>query len=171
MAVQPVAIINRVSTREQVDLVADLARAIWHQHFVAIIGQEQVDYMLDKFQSSEAIGSQIDAGYDYYTTAQHGRLNGYLALRPNQPPGKMMVSKLYVDIRARGRGVGAALLRFAQQHAMAQGSEALWLTVNRENRATIAWYQRRGFTITDEAKFDIGDGFYMDDYIMARRLG
>ena len=45
-------------------------------------------------------------------------------------------------------------------------AKVVWLTVNRHNSQAIEWYQRKGFTITDEQKADIGRGFYMDDFIM-----
>ena len=58
--------ISRVTDAGDVALVAGLAEEIWNQHFVGIIGQGQVDYMLGKFQSAEAIAGQIAEGYEYY---------------------------------------------------------------------------------------------------------
>jgi len=41
----------------------------------------------------------------------------------------------------------------------------IFLQVNKKNPA-IAFYQKKGFTIKEEAVFDIGQGFVMDDFIM-----
>jgi diamine N-acetyltransferase len=54
--------ILKVETNSQVATVAKLAREIWVQHFTPIIGDAQVEYMLHKFQSSEAIASQLGEG-------------------------------------------------------------------------------------------------------------
>ena len=43
-----------VRTPADVNSVAALARVIWNQHYVPIIGQAQTDYMLAKFQSASA---------------------------------------------------------------------------------------------------------------------
>jgi len=43
----------------------NLAREIWTDHYVPIIGQAQVDYMLDTFQREEAIAAQLAGGYEY----------------------------------------------------------------------------------------------------------
>lgn len=42
-------------TEEQVRSLAELASEIWHEYFVSIISKEQIDYMVEKFQSYEAL--------------------------------------------------------------------------------------------------------------------
>lgn len=159
--------IKRVQAGEEVVRVAALAREIWNEHYVKIIGQEQVDYMLATFQSAEAIQSQMESGYEYYLSFdEEGGASGYIALIPNDPPGKTMLSKLYVRAAFRGTGVGTDLVAFAKKRARELGSASVWLTVNRNNLRTIEWYRRKGFVITDEVKQNIGSGFFMDDYVM-----
>jgi len=158
--------ISPVTDSETIAEVAALARTIWNQHFVGMIGQAQVDYMLDKFQSPEAIGAQLASGTEYYLARIDGEPLGYLGLIPNKPEGKLMLSKIYVEQTARGTGLGTALFDFARQRAAECGAASIWLTVNRGNLETIAWYKHKGFEVVDEKKMDIGSGFYMDDYIM-----
>ena len=57
---------NKVNNNSDIDTVSRLAHEIWNQHFVSIIGQAQVDYMLEKFQSSDDIAEQISCSYEYY---------------------------------------------------------------------------------------------------------
>jgi ribosomal protein S18 acetylase RimI-like enzyme len=158
--------IQPITNSEQIADVATLAEEIWNERFVSIIGQEQVDYMLEKFQSAEAIQSQIDAGTEYYLAATDGHPTGYLAVIPNEPAGKMMLSKIYVHAASRGTGLGASLLEFAKNRAVETNAQSIWLTTNRGNTPAIEWYQRKGFVITDEVKKEIGSGFVMDDYIL-----
>ena len=55
------------TTDEEIKAVAVLANEIWHQHFIPIIGEAQVDYMVEKFQSYPAISNQIKKdGYEYF---------------------------------------------------------------------------------------------------------
>ena len=162
--------IQRVITRNHISAVATLADEIWNQHFVSIIGQQQVDYMLEKFQNAEAIRSQIDTGYEYYIASQDSHSLGYLALVPDETQGKVMLSKLYLLKDARGQGNGMQLLNFAKERSREVSASVLWLTVNRDNEPSIDWYKRKGFIVTREAKADIGNGFYMDDFIMEYKL-
>jgi len=52
---------------------------------------------------------------------------------------------------ARGRGVGAALLRFAVARARARGARAVRLTTNEQNEAAQRFYGREGFVPESEA--------------------
>ena len=158
--------ISKVTTASQIERTARLAHKIWTDHYVPIIGQEQVDYMLKNFQSATAITEQIKSGHEYYLLSEDDIAIGYLGLRPDHPKGKLMISKIYVDSTQRGKGRGYQLLEFTQKLSLKRGIEFIWLTVNRHNSNTINWYKKNGFTIVEEKKFDIGNGFVMDDYVL-----
>lgn len=64
--------ISKTGTPEDITVVARPARRIWQQHFTAIIGANQVEYMLTKFQSFEAIAEQIRSGAQYYLHREKG---------------------------------------------------------------------------------------------------
>jgi hypothetical protein len=42
--------------------------------------------------------------------------------------------------------------------------------VNKNNASAIDAYLRNGFAVTEAARFDIGRGFIMDDYVMSKAL-
>jgi diamine N-acetyltransferase len=159
--------LERVESAEQMAAVAELARETWTQHYVPIVGRGQVEYMLEKFQSAEAIARQIAAeGYEYYLAPDAG----YLALVPDAGAGSVMLSKIYVKAEMRGTGLGRALVAFAQARCAELGCRELWLTVNRNNSGSIAFYERLGFRKTNPLVQDIGGGFVMDDWRMAKHL-
>jgi N-acetylglutamate synthase-like GNAT family acetyltransferase len=162
--------ILKVESNSEVDAVAKLAREIWQQHFTPIIGDAQVEYMLNKFQSSKAIESQLYEGWEYYITMRENEYVGYTGIVPNVSCGKMLISKIYVKDRIRGSGVGNLLLDFIEDTSKARGLNTVWLTVNRYNEDTIKWYYRHGFVTVDEVKKDIGAGFIMDDFIMEKKI-
>ncbi len=162
--------IHKVIDAKDILTTARLAHKIWSHHYVPIIGREQVDYMLKKFQSTEAIREQIETGYEYYLLEANKKAVGYLGLVPGSPPRKLMISKIYVDSGTRGSGFGRALIDFAIQLCKERTLSHIWLTVNRHNSNTIAWYLKRGFQITEEVKQDIGNGYFMDDFVMELAL-
>ena len=162
--------ILKVEDNRLVDAVAELAREIWQQHFTPIIGAAQVEYMLNKFQSSKAIASQLDDGWEYYMAIREKEHVGYTGLVPNVLEKKMLLSKIYVKSSARGHGVGNQILTFVEATSRTRGFDTVWLTVNRFNDSTVEWYIRHGFIIVDEVKKDIGGGFFMDDFIMEKKI-
>ncbi len=155
-------------SNSEIEQIALLAGQIWTEHFTAIIGQSQVEYMLEKFQSNKAISEQVAQGYEYYLVGSPGKFVGYTALV--KEADRLMISKLYALSSARGIGIGKKILEFIESKCKSEGINTIWLTVNKHNENVISWYQRRGFSTVDSVKADIGEGFFMDDYIMEKSI-
>ncbi|MCL2108857.1 MAG: GNAT family N-acetyltransferase [Oscillospiraceae bacterium] len=151
--------------------LAALAREIWQEHYTPIIGAEQVEYMLEKFQSAEKIAADITAETCIYFTAENaetGALVGYSAVEPRADC--LFLSKLYIHSDSRGKGIAHKFLAEIVAIAKAQGQSRIRLTVNKHNAGAIAAYQKMRFKIIDSVKNDIGGGFFMDDYVMEREI-
>ena len=162
--------IKKVLSQSDIAQVADLACQIWTDHFTPIIGSAQVEYMLDKFQSSDAMTRQISGGYDYFLAVVDDKNVGYMAIVPNADQSSLMISKIYVKKDVRGSGVGCRFLEHAESIGQECGFKTIWLTVNKHNADTIAWYERMGFENADTMVQDIGNGFFMDDFKMVKKL-
>lgn len=157
-----------VETPEQISQLCGLASEIWHQHFTPIIGEAQVEYMLDKFQSPNAIAEQLKNGYRYWRLFLGGEAVGYTGVHPEEE--KLFLSKLYLKKDQRGNGFASQAIDFLSDFARQNGENAIWLTCNRHNDNTIAVYRHLGFETIREEKNDIGNGFFMDDFIMEKKL-
>jgi ribosomal protein S18 acetylase RimI-like enzyme len=157
-----------VIMQEDIREVAALAKEIWHEHYDSILGSEQVDYMTEKFQSSEAMKEQIEQGYRYYKLVNQDGQAGYYAFRTN--PDGLFLSKIYVAAKYRGRGYSRRVMEFLENLCREQKLHRIWLTVNRNNSSSIAAYESLGFTKIRTQIADIGSGFVMDDYIMEKSI-
>lgn len=157
----------RVHTPAEIQAVADLAGPIWREHYTPIVGEAQVEYMLRAFQSAEAITRQIAAeGYEYYLLPD----SAYLALQPLPAENALFLSKIYVKSSLRGTGIGRRLIEFAETRTHELGLGSFFLTVNKHNTASIAFYERMGMHIEKAIQTDIGHGFIMDDYLFRKPL-
>lgn len=163
------AYFQSVHTPEHCAQVAQLAREIWREHYLPIIGQNQVDYMLKKFQSAPAILEQIGKSHEYFLVVQDDRNAGYIAVVPSGK-GQMLLSKLYVLKSERGHGLGKKALQFVEGLCRERGITLLWLTVNKNNVHSIDWYFRMGFNNTGSTIQDIGGGFVMDDFRLEKEI-
>ena len=161
---------QQVDSAERIAEVVRLAREIWQEHYVPIIGQKQVDYMLEKFQSERAIAAQLAQAYQYYLFARDRKNAGYVATLPNATEATLMLSKIYVRKSERGCGLGKKALQFIEDLGKKRGLKLLWLTVNKNNDDSIAWYSRMGFRKVGAVIQDIGAGFVMDDFRMEKPL-
>jgi RimJ/RimL family protein N-acetyltransferase len=157
----------KVYTKPLINRTASIARKIWLEHYEQIIGRNQVEYMLEKFQSSSAIEQQIQKGWHYYLLCDGFRWVGYIAIVPEPDSKTMLLSKYYIDRRYRGMGYGKESMDFIKHLCRRMNYKNIWLTVNKHNAISIKIYEKIGFTKETELKTDIGDGFYMDDFKMS----
>ena len=139
-----------------------VATAILRDYYDPIIGKEQNDYMLAKFQTPDAIRGQLAEGYRFFFAGAGDRTAGFLAFYPRG--GSLYLSKLYLYREERGRGYGREMVDFALAQAREAGLDGVELNVNRFN-PTVEVYERMGFRRIRSEKIDIGGGFYMDDYV------
>ena len=163
-------LVERTSPKD-LQRVQELAEEIWREHYIPIIGLEQVEYMLSRFQSAEAIAEQIGQGYVYYLMLARGEPAGYLAYVRDPDGVSLQLSKIYVRPGERGSGLGKAGLRLVQDHCLRLGLDRIRLTVNKNNSDSIAWYRRMGFEYAGAQVADIGGGFVMDDYVLHKKVG
>lgn len=152
-------------TDNEIQEVAVLANEIWHQHFIPIIGEAQVDYMVEKFQSYPAISNQIkNDGYEYYRIFLGENFAGYTGVHAENE--SLFLSKLYIKQDYRGNHLASHALQYLIKLCQERGLKKIWLTCNKYNSNTLAIYDHLGFEVTDEQVADIGNGFVMDDYIL-----
>ena len=151
--------------KSQVSRLALLAKEIWEEYYPAIISQGQIAHMIDTFQSPAAIENQIKEGMQYYLTVTDGEEIGYLAYTVEQG-NALLLSKIYIKRDFRNKGKSREVFEFITQQARNHRCNKIWLTVNKNNKAAIDIYLKKGFTVTESVKKDIGNGFYMDDYVM-----
>lgn len=162
--------IKKVKYFPELRKIAEIADKIWHECFVDIISKGQIDYMVEKFQSLDAMTNQIESqGYNYFAVYDNGELCGYIGTK-SEDDDRYFLSKLYLHKDKRGRGIASLMLKEVFAEARKNGKKRVYLTVNKHNCHAIEVYKKTGFVIVDTAVTDIGGGYVMDDYIMEYKL-
>ncbi len=142
------------------------AASIWEQHYTPIIGADQVAFMLNKYQSAKAMSDQFSAGFKYAVVICGDQKAGYFAY-DGKAEKEVFISKLYIHKDFRRRGLGRRILDFISNEARVLGCTAMTLSVNKDNSNSIQFYIAYGFQTIKAQKVAIGEGFYMDDYVMS----
>lgn len=153
-------VFDKVINNAQRDLVVSLANTIWHEAYQDLLSKEQRDYMLETFQSLEAIRN---SELDYYLIYYNNTICGYLGL--GQEDHCLLLSKIYLLDVFRGKGILDSILDFSKECAKEKSLNTLRLYVNKYNKA-LARYEAKGFKIVSSHVFDIGNDYVMDDYRM-----
>ena len=157
-------IIIRPATLEDRAFIRSVSERTWPSTYGHIISQEQIDFMLDWMYSDESLAEQLNKGHQFYIASIDGDEIGFCSVSAEEN-NSYKLNKLYVLPIAQGTGSGKALLNKAIEVAKATGADSLFLQVNKHNNA-YTFYLKNGFIKEQEFKFDIGNGFYMDDYVM-----
>ena len=171
MRSQPAFHISAASPADA-EAIARVAREIWYLHYPGIITVKQIDYMLGQRYQPETIAEQINENDAWWDKLEVGScLAGFAGYEPGSVANSVKLDKLYVHPRVQGRGYGYALVLHVEACSRERGFSSLYLQVNKGNIASIAFYRKAGFEVTDNVKVDIGNGYLMDDFVMSKRLG
>ena len=152
----------------EIPILSSLATEIVREHFDPIIGRAQNDYMLEKFQSISAIKEQFHKGYLYYWVKYDNKNAGVLGFYPIE--NKLYLSKFYLSREYRGKKISRKMHEFIVNYAKSKGLISIYLNVNRNNDLAIKVYEHLGFVIIREEKNDIGNGYYMDDFVFEYKI-
>ncbi|PZU89461.1 MAG: N-acetyltransferase [Chryseobacterium sp.] len=122
--------------------------------------------MLDLMYSEEALKKHFDnPNYQYYLIQEENQFLGFIGFEFYNEPETTKLHRIYFLKEAQGKGLGKKALKFVFDEAKKAGDKRITLTVNKNNQAK-NFYESQGFKVYDEAVFDIGNGYVMDDYLM-----
>ena len=153
---------------EDIPLIRELTFAIWPQTYSSLISKEQVDYMLQMMYSPASLQQQMKDGSTFIIVYEDTLPVGFAAYKPIDPL-TWKLDKIYILSSQQGKGTGKFIINFIVDEIKNKYVKALQLQVNRENKAK-DFYEKLGFKIIQAANFDIGNGYFMNDYVMELAL-
>jgi N-acetylglutamate synthase-like GNAT family acetyltransferase len=133
----------RSATPGDIDAIHDLVQRAYSVYIPRIGARPQPmddDYAL-----------LVDAG-EVWVADRDGGVAGVLVLITASD--HVLVHNIAVSEAFRGRGLGSALLRFAERHARDQGLPEVRLFTNIMMTENLAYYPRRGYRRTREVEVD-----------------
>lgn len=152
-------------------LIEELAQEIFRHTYREILSQEQTDYMMEWMYSQQSLKRQIgEEGHIYHTVYYDGEAVGYFSV---QQQGERLwhLQKIYLRSRMQGKSVGKQMFLKAVEYIRENSTlpATMELNVNRNNPA-VAFYEKMGMHKASQGDFPIGNGYYMNDYIMAMEI-
>ncbi|APD07598.1 ribosomal-protein-alanine N-acetyltransferase [Flavobacteriaceae bacterium UJ101] len=154
--------------RVEIPIIQQLAHEIWNDNYQEMIGQEQIDYMLNMMYSTEKLNQEFDEDYIWKFIRLEGKPIGYISCRVEERD--LFLSKIYLLTQYQGKGYSRKSLEYLIDFAPKINCNRIYLTVNKTNIKGIRAYERFGFERIDEKVMDIGNGYVMDDYIYEIRV-
>jgi len=159
--------IRKASARD-IPLIRELCFKVWPQTYAPILSQAKIDYMLELMYSSSSLEKQMQSGSQFVLAYENSEPVGFAAYL-KKSPSTFKLDKIYVLPSQQGKGTGRFLIDYIIGEIEAVGATALQLQVNRKNKAK-KFYEKLGFVVLEEQDIDIGNGFFMNDYVMEKRF-
>lgn len=151
--------------------VRRLAETIWPVCYKDILSVAQINYMMDMMYSENVISQEISEGVHYSFVEIEGVIAGYLAWGPwEASKDTAKLHKLYLLPEKQGKGIGSRAIELVKEEVRSAGCRCLRLNVNRQNSCAIKCYSGNGFTMVQLENNDIGNGFFMTDYVMEAKI-
>ncbi len=154
----------RLLEREELKVVKALAYDIWPRVYDYMISQEQINYMLSMMYDSDKLKQQWLEGVKFVVLEEEGIPQGFVAFEEKEKC--IFLQKLYLRPEMHGKGYGKNMLQVVINFARDSKKSNIELTVNRNNKS-LDFYFGNGFQIKEEKDFDIGGGYFMNDYILS----
>lgn len=157
------------ATFDDLQTIGHLAQRIWMEHYPAIIGLEQTEFMLQKMYALPALQEQWNKGHRFYFWYEGAHPVGFAAIDAT-PDTHGFLAKFYLESAHRGKGIAPQFLAYLENRLRETSRHSVQLTVNRQNIGAINFYFKSGFKIIRCEDFDIGNGYFMNDFVMEKQL-
>ncbi|SOD19639.1 GNAT family N-acetyltransferase [Pedobacter xixiisoli] len=160
----------RKAKEEDLPIIRTIAEQTWPTAYDDIISQEQIAFMLEKMYNKGELLGQMLQGHHFIIASELEKEVGFAGFSViDSDTHTFKLHKLYVLPKMHGKGVGKILMNEVVSQVKAQGGKFLQLNVNRANKAK-DFYEKADFKIKETVDLDIGNGFYMNDYVMEKEL-
>lgn len=160
----------RKAKEEDLATIKKLAEQTWPTAYSDIISQEQIVFMLDKMYNQGELLGQLRDGHTFLIASELKEDVGFAGFSVVDSENHVYkLHKLYVLPKMHGKGVGKILMNEVVDQIKVQGAKFLQLNVNRNNKAK-DFYEKAGFKIKETVDLDIGNGFFMNDYVMEKTV-
>lgn len=161
-------IILRLASPQDVSLIQNLAQQVWPHTYQHILTPNQIQYMMNMSYSTPALQEQMSRGHFFFVVYNQSNPVGFVSVG-GVGAGQYRLHKIYVLGSEQGKGTGRLVLESIMVYLRNAGGKSLELNVNRNNRAR-SFYEKMGFVIIRQEDIDIGEGFFMNDFVMQRPL-
>ena len=169
----PDRIAVRVASVKDIQIIRELARISFCATYMSIISKEQIEYMMQWMYSEETLRRELAGNVTYLLLELEGKAVGYVSFGPESDatcqPESYHLHKIYLLPEVQHLGLGTLLFRAAEERMREAGASFFELNVNRHNPA-LSFYKRMGMKIARSGDFEIGEGFFMNDYILRKDL-
>ena len=158
----------RQATVQDIPLIRTLTLQVWPQTYASTLTPQQIEYMLEMMYSVESLENQMKEGCLFIFVYESGNPAGFASFGEIEP-GVWKLHKIYILTSQQGKGTGRFVIDYIINTIKQKNAKSLQLQVNRKNNAK-KFYEKLGFNVIKNIDLDIGNGYFMKDYVMEKEV-
>jgi len=149
---------------DDIEIIRNLALEIWPRTYSEIFAPQQVIYMLNFWFSEASILKQMRDGHRFSIIYASGKPIGFASYSEVRPY-IFKLHKIYILPTYQGLGAGTFVMEYIIVVIKQLKASSLLLNVNQHSPAK-AFYEHLGFTIARTERTEVGNGFYLNEFVM-----
>ena len=159
------------------ELLSKLSEQTFRDAFGHTCTESDMNSFVKQYFSKQVISQELEDTADYYFLAYLGEAAvGYMRLKEDYSDYEnirafkaLELKRIYVLNSFQGKAIGKQLLSYAEQFAIDNSFEVLWLGVWEHNEGAKKLYKQMGFEDTgDNHHFYIGENESTDNWFVKR---
>ncbi len=159
----------QVANPDHVTKVVDLADEIWRECYKDLLSHDQIEYMIDGYQSGNTITKRmINEGYDYYLLNNGSNVIGFISYLKEDDC--LNINNIYILKDYRDKGYGDLLIKKIVKMSTGTSIKRIVVCINKLNEEVLQVYANHKFIKKGNETQDIGDGYVIDNCILEREL-
>mgnify|MGYP000846734198 FL=1 len=151
-----------------VELIQTMAQEVFPYTYKNMLTEKQIKYMMEMMYSNEVLQKKIKTQSEsYYIASKENTPCGYLSFERLESD-YFYIQKIYILPKYQGAQCGSFLFKSAMEifRNECNSTFKVGLNMNKDNVNALKFYQKQGMNIIGSRKHPIGNGYYMDDYIL-----
>lgn len=158
----------KIASSKDIATIQEIAYKTWPDAYKNILSAEQLSYMLELMYNKHELTKQLeDQNYTFIISSQDNTPTGFASFSLVTDQDCYKLHKLYLLPDFQQKGIGKIILDFILSDLKNKKAKRLILNVNRNNKA-VRFYLNQDFRIIKEEDNDIGNGYFMNDYVMEK---
>ncbi|MHB1922180.1 MAG: GNAT family N-acetyltransferase [Chitinophagaceae bacterium] len=144
-----------------------LAEMIFPKTYQDILSSKQISYMMEiMYHPNHLLNQMVQLKHHFLLVYDvSDQAIGFASYCGPLDDQVFKLHKIYLLPSCQGKGIGRILMNEICIQLRQNGAKILELNVNRENKA-LYFYEKLGFYRHQTLDIPIGEGFFMNDYLM-----
>jgi ribosomal protein S18 acetylase RimI-like enzyme len=136
------------------EVVRSILLSTWLDTYSEIVPPEDLKSFLNLTCNDEKLKEAFNDKNTNGTIAEaNGKPIGWLRTYIDKKKSKFYINQIYVLKEYQRKGVGRKLIQIAEEEALKNNYNKVWLGVMSENISSVNWYKKIGFVFIKEVPF------------------